>query len=94
LFGISGFKLLIIVIAVLVLVGPDKLPEIARTIGKMITLFKAARADMERMIKEGLDTAESLNPLAEQVAEDSSATGAAVTLATASDGDDEEEEEE
>ena len=50
-FGITGFKLIIILIAGLILIGPDKMPEIARTIGKAMKMFNSAKDDMERMIK-------------------------------------------
>lgn len=50
-FGISGFEFAMIVLLVLVIFGPDKLPEIARTAGKAIRMFKTAQADMERLIR-------------------------------------------
>jgi TatA/E family protein of Tat protein translocase len=57
-FGITGFKLIIILIAGLILIGPDKMPEIARTIGKGIRMFNAAKDDMERMIKADMFASE------------------------------------
>ena len=97
-FGIGGFKLLIILIAALILIGPDKLPEIGRTIGKALAMFKAAQADMERVIKAGMDSeggastalSDSLGT-SSTAAESSSATASAIYAAT---DDDEEEEEE
>jgi TatA/E family protein of Tat protein translocase len=50
-FGISGFELLIIIAFVLIIFGPDKLPEVAKTIGSAMRVFKSAQADMERVIK-------------------------------------------
>ena len=98
-FGIGGFKLLIILIAVLVLVGPDKLPEIGRTIGKFIAMFKAAQADMERMIKAGMDSADPTglssvlsDPLGTSGGKDASPTAAAAIYAAADDDEEEEEE--
>lgn len=44
-------KIMIILIAALVLIGPDKLPDIARTIGKFIRMFTAAKDEMERTIR-------------------------------------------
>lgn len=62
-FGIEGFKLTIILIAALVLIGPDKLPEIARTIGKFIKMFQAAKEDMERTIKADMFAVEETSKL-------------------------------
>ena len=49
-FGISGFELLLIAVFALMIFGPDKIPEIARTVSKAIKTFKRAQADMERLI--------------------------------------------
>lgn len=50
-FGISGFELLIIAVFVLIIFGPDKLPELARTFGKAMRQFKSAQEQMERVIR-------------------------------------------
>ena len=50
-FGITGFKLIIILVAGLILIGPDKMPEIARTIGKAVRMFNAAKDEMQSMIR-------------------------------------------
>jgi Sec-independent protein translocase protein TatA len=57
-FGIEGFKLIIILIAAMLLIGPDKLPDIARTVGKFVKMFNAAKEDMERTIKAEMSTIE------------------------------------
>ena len=88
-FGIQGWKLIIIVIAALVLIGPDKMPEIARTIGKAIKMFTAAKDDMEKMIRADMFAAEA--PKSDLAAAEGA--GLASTL-YAPEGDDEEEEEE
>ncbi len=91
-FGISGFKLLIIVMAALIFIGPEKLPEIGRTIGKMLQMFNAAKADMQEMMKgDFLNASETTSALAgKSVAE--SPTVASTLYAK--DGDEEGEEEE
>jgi TatA/E family protein of Tat protein translocase len=88
-FGIQGWKLIIILIAGLVLIGPDKLPEIARTIGKGIKMFTAAKDDMEKMIRADMFAAE------EPKDDVAVAEGASVdsTLYAPEDDDEEEEEE-
>ena len=50
-FGIGGNELFIIAVFALIIFGPDKIPEIARTAGKAIQMFKKAQADVEHVIK-------------------------------------------
>jgi len=88
-FGIQGWKLIIIVIAGLTLIGPDKLPEIARTIGKAIKMFTAAKDDMEKLIRADMFAAEEPPSTLVATPEATVASGL-----YADDDDDEEEEEE
>jgi len=53
-FGIGGNELLIIAVFALIIFGPDKIPEIARTAGKAIQMFKRAQQDVEHVIKTEL----------------------------------------
>jgi TatA/E family protein of Tat protein translocase len=87
-FGITGFKWIIILIAAMVLIGPDRLPEIARTVGKGIRMFTAAKDEMESLIKADMFSAEK--PASSVTPTES---GVAATL-YADDVEDEEEEEE
>lgn len=87
-FGIQGWKLIIILIAGLVLIGPDKVPEIARTLGKAIRMFTAAKDDMEKLIRADMFAAEE--PKSDLVATE----GATVASGLYADDDDDEEEEE
>lgn len=50
-FGISGLELVILVVFVLLIFGPDKMPELARTLGKATKMFKRAQEDMESVIR-------------------------------------------
>lgn len=50
-FGISGFELLIILIFGFILVG-DRLPDVAKTLGRAIRTFQSAQRDMSKVIKE------------------------------------------
>lgn len=45
-FDIGGGELLMILLAVVVLFGPKKLPEIARSIGKVVQQIKAAQMNL------------------------------------------------
>ena len=50
-FGIGGFKLIIILAAGLILIGPDKLPEVARTVGKFMKQFKQIQDEVTSTIR-------------------------------------------
>lgn len=57
-FGIGIFELLIIFVVILVCVGPDKLPEFARTLAKYVGEFRRASDDLKRTVMsaaEGID---------------------------------------
>ncbi len=49
---IGNSELIIIAIVALLLFGPDKLPELARTIGKASAEFKKASREAERELTE------------------------------------------
>jgi sec-independent protein translocase protein TatA len=67
LFGISGGEILIILLLVLLLFGPKKIPEIARAIGKGMNEIKKVQRDINTEINRY--SRELENP-AKQVAED------------------------
>ena len=50
-FGISGFELLIVATFALIIFGPDKIPNMARTAGRFIGEFKRAQENMEAMVR-------------------------------------------
>lgn len=50
-FGIGGSEILIIAVVVLLLFGPDKIPEVARTVGRFMREFKRYQAMMESTFK-------------------------------------------
>ncbi len=50
-FGIGGFELFLILIFGFLIFGPDKLPAIAKTIGKAIAKFRSAQEDMSEQLK-------------------------------------------
>ena len=49
-FGIGGFELFIILIFGFLIFGPDKLPEIAKTVGKGIARFREAQQEVNETI--------------------------------------------
>ena len=60
-FGIGMTELLVILAIALVVLGPKKLPEIARSLGRGLAEFRRASSDMRR---EFLDVSEETRPLA------------------------------
>lgn len=102
-FGISGTELLLVGVFAFIIFGPDKIPEIMRTVTKTMDMFKRTQADMERMVKAemmGLDP-EKLSTSMLGLTEDEPAekTGATAKKATTASSlydivDDEEEDEE
>jgi sec-independent protein translocase protein TatA len=52
LFSIGVPELLLILVLVLILFGPGKLPEIGRSLGKAMSEFKKAKKDLEDEFKD------------------------------------------
>lgn len=57
-FGIGMPELIIILAIALIVIGPQKLPEMARSIGKGLAEFKRASNDFRRSIEEEARAAE------------------------------------
>lgn len=54
-FGIGGGELIFILFIVLMLFGSEKIPEIARTMGKVMAQLKNATNDIKSEIQKGAD---------------------------------------
>ncbi len=54
-FGIGGGEIIFILLVVLMLFGSDKIPEIARTLGKLMAQLKNATNDIKSEIQKGVD---------------------------------------
>jgi sec-independent protein translocase protein TatA len=55
-FGIGGGELVFIMFIVLMLFGSDKIPEIARTMGKAMAQLKHATNDIKNEIQKGAES--------------------------------------
>jgi Tat protein translocase TatB subunit len=58
LFGISMWELLLILVVALIVLGPNKLPRIARSLGKTIRAIRKASSDITVAITRELDASE------------------------------------
>ncbi len=56
LFGISGGEIFVIMLFVLIFFGADKIPGIARTMGRTIRQVKDATSDIQRDIQNSANT--------------------------------------
>lgn len=54
-FGIGGSEIFLILIVVLMLFGSDKIPEIARTLGKGMAQLKNATNEIKHEIQKGVE---------------------------------------
>jgi len=63
-FGIGFLEILVILIIALVVVGPSRLPEAARTIGKSIRWLRKASTDLTTEISK------ELNEITDDILED------------------------
>ncbi|OGO31934.1 MAG: twin arginine-targeting protein translocase TatB [Chloroflexi bacterium RBG_16_56_11] len=61
-FGIGGWEILLILIVVLIVVGPGKLPEIARTIGKTMRAIRKASSDITTTVTRELEATQNEPP--------------------------------
>ncbi|MGV3698048.1 Sec-independent protein translocase subunit TatA/TatB [Flavobacterium sp.] len=54
-FGIGGGELIFIIFIALMLFGSDKIPDVARTMGKAMAQFKNATNEIKSEIQKGVD---------------------------------------
>ena len=57
-FGIGPWELLLILVIALIVVGPGKLPQIARTLGKTVRAVRKASAELTTAVSKELEAAE------------------------------------
>ena len=53
--GLSFGEIIVIVLVAFLVLGPDKLPEAGRTLGKTINSFKKALSDSKLNLKDEVD---------------------------------------
>ncbi len=57
-FGIGGGELIFIIFIALMLFGSEKIPDVARTMGKAMAQFKNASNEIKSEIQKGIDEQE------------------------------------
>lgn len=61
--SLGGWELIIILVVVLVIFGPKRLPEMGRSLGKAIREFKSAGKEVQKEFTESIDPdADSTKP--------------------------------
>jgi Tat protein translocase TatB subunit len=67
-FDISGGEIFVILLVVFIIFGPDKIPEIARWIGKTVNEVKRATSEItDEISKETKDIREAADKLKEDI---------------------------
>ena len=72
-FGIGGWEILLILIVALIIMGPGKIPEIARTMGRTVRAIRKASAELTTAVTRELDVAEKAEKSAAALKADSAA---------------------
>ena len=58
---LGGPELFLILVVALIVFGPRKLPEMGRSLGRMMAEFRKASSDFQRTIEEEVDTDRARN---------------------------------
>ena len=60
--GIGIWEIVLIIVVILLVVGPHRLPEIARTLGKAFRTIKKASSDLSSNITKEIEESKSVKP--------------------------------
>jgi sec-independent protein translocase protein TatA len=74
-FGIGMPELIIIMVIALIVIGPHKLPDLARSLGKGLAEFKKASEDFRTSVQEQARADEEKEKIAQEVAAKEAAAG-------------------
>jgi sec-independent protein translocase protein TatA len=67
-FGIGMPELIVILVIALIVIGPQKLPDLARSLGKGLAEFRRATDDFKQNIEDEAKAAEEKERIAKEVA--------------------------
>lgn len=63
-FGLGFTEILVILVVALLVFGPDRLPELARNLGKGLAEFRRASSDLRRSVMDAAEEPKSRPPAA------------------------------
>jgi len=75
-FGVGAGEVLVILLVALLVVGPERLPEVSRRIGRALRELRRVQGEAQEQFRSALDLAE-FNPLSGLTASPSTSTKAA-----------------
>ncbi|GFE57035.1 Sec-independent protein translocase protein TatB [Geobacter sp. AOG1] len=75
-FGIGMPELIVILVIALIVIGPQKLPDLARSLGKGLAEFKRATDDFKQSVEDEARTQDEKERIAREVAAREAATTA------------------
>jgi sec-independent protein translocase protein TatA len=67
-FGIGMPELIVILVIALIVIGPQKLPDLARSLGKGLAEFKRATEDFKQNVEDEAKASEEKERIAPEVA--------------------------
>lgn len=67
-FGIGMPEMIVILVIALIVIGPQKLPELAKSLGKGLAEFKKASEDFQKNVQEESRRSEEKETVSQQVA--------------------------
>ena len=67
-FGIGMPEMIVILVIALIVIGPQKLPELARSLGKGLAEFKRATEDFKQTVEKEVKVSDDQERLAREVA--------------------------
>ena len=76
-FGIGMPELIVILVILLIVIGPQKLPDLARSLGKGLAEFKRATEDFKQNVEDEAKAAEEKERIAKEIAAKEGAEAAA-----------------
>lgn len=63
--GVISAKFLLVLVIALVVLGPEKLPDAARTLGRLIAEFRRITSGLQAEVREAFDSSELAGPISD-----------------------------